>query len=302
MKDHHPHSFREKVYILLFTNNTKAGYNFDIILTWMIVVSVATVILETVGNLSINYRRVFNFAEWVFTILFTIEYIFRLYSAKNRWKYAISFFGLVDLLAILPSYINIFFLGHQYSLVIRVLRLLRMFRIFKLGHFISEGAVVASALRASRIKILVFLSFVCISSVFMGSLMYFVEKDVNPGINNIPDGIYWAIVTITTVGYGDSIPITHLGKVLASIVMVLGYGVIAVPTGIVTAEITNRVLAPRGKDTMICDHCGNNDHLRHARYCHHCGEPLHEIKSREHGTKGEQHGHRGEVHGSEEDK
>ena len=275
MKSHRPHTFREKLHELLFTNNTKAGYNFDILLTWMIVISVSTVVLETVTHLGDNFRRLFHIAEWCFTILFTIEYLFRLYSAKNRLKYIFSFFGLVDLLAILPSYINIFFLGQQTSLVIRVLRLLRMFRIFKLGHFVSEGAVIVSALRASRIKILVFLSFISISSVFMGSLMYFVEKDVNPGIQNIPEGIYWAIVTITTVGYGDSIPITQLGKVLASIVMILGYGVIAVPTGIVTAEITNRVLAPRGKDTLVCEHCGNNDHLRHARYCHHCGEALH---------------------------
>lgn len=158
--------------------------------------------------------------------------------------------------------------------MIRVLRLLRMFRIFKLGHFVSEGAIIASALRASRIKILVFFSFVCITAVFMGALMYFVEKDYNPNIKNIPDGIYWAIVTVTTVGYGDSIPITHLGKTLASLVMILGYGIIAVPTGIVTAEITNRVLAPRGKDTIVCENCGNNDHLRHAQFCDHCGHAL----------------------------
>jgi len=275
MESQHPQKSRkETLQQILFSTTTKPGHRFDLFITWMIVISVAVVVLDTVTQLDPRYRRWFHLAEWIFTAIFTIEYLLRLYVAKDRKAYAFSFFGFVDLLAILPTYLNIFFHGKQSLLVIRVLRLLRMFRIFKLGHFVSEGAIVASALRASKDKIIVFFSFICISSVFMGSLMFMVEHEYNPHIQNIPDGIYWAIITITTVGYGDAIPITHLGKTLAAVVMIMGYAVIAVPTGIVTAEITNRVLAPRGKDTVVCSHCGNNDHLRHARYCHHCGESL----------------------------
>ncbi len=269
-------TFREQLRHVLFTTTSKEGHQFDLFITWMIVVSVAVVVLDTVTQLNSQYRKWFHLAEWIFTGIFTIEYALRLYASRERKSYAFSFFGIVDLLAFLPTYLNIFLHGYQSLLVIRVLRLLRLFRIFKLGHFVSEGAVVASALRASQNKIIVFFTFICIAAVFMGSIMFMVEHEYNPNIQNIPDGIYWAIVTITTVGYGDAIPITHLGKTLAAVVMIMGYAVIAVPTGIVTAEITNRVLAPRGKDTVVCAHCGNNDHLKNARYCHHCGESLKE--------------------------
>lgn len=275
MESHHPRRTRkEELHNILFSTTSKQGHRFDLFITWMIVISVSVVVLDTVTQLNYHYQKWFHLAEWIFTGIFTIEYVLRIYSAKDRKAYVFSFFGIVDLLAILPTYLNLFLHGKQSLLVIRVLRLLRLFRIFKLGHFVSEGAVVASALRASKDKIIVFFSFICIASVFTGSLMFLVEYEYNPNIQNIPDGIYWAIVTITTVGYGDSIPITHIGKTLAAVVMIMGYAVIAVPTGIVTAEITNRVLAPRGKDTVVCSHCGNNDHLRHARYCHHCGETL----------------------------
>jgi voltage-gated potassium channel len=275
MEGGHQHRTRkEELHNILFSTTSKSGHRFDLFITWMIVISVSVVVLDTVTEYHSQFHQWFRLAEWIFTGIFTIEYLLRLYAAKDKKAYAFSFFGIVDLLAILPTYLNLFIHGKQSLLVIRVLRLLRLFRIFKLGHFVSEGAIVASALRASKEKIIVFFSFICISSVFMGSLMYMVEHEINPNIQNIPDGIYWAIVTITTVGYGDSIPISHLGKTLAAIVMIMGYAVIAVPTGIVTAEITNRVLAPRGKDTVVCSHCGNNDHLRHARYCHHCGESL----------------------------
>ena len=267
---------KELIHNILFSTTSRQGHRFDMFITWMIVISVAVVVLDTVSTLDSGYKKWLHMAEWFFTFLFSIEYLLRVYAAPDRKKYIFSFFGLVDLLSFLPTYLNLFVHGKQSLLVIRVLRLFRLFRIFKLGHFVSEGAIVANALKASKEKIIVFLSFICIASVFMGSLMFFVEHEINPNINNIPDGIYWAIVTITTVGYGDAIPITHLGKTLASIVMIMGYAVIAVPTGIITAEITNRVLAPRGKDTIVCIHCGNMDHLRHARYCHHCGESLKE--------------------------
>jgi voltage-gated potassium channel len=272
----HPHrkTLRDKLHHLIFASNTKVGHRFEVFVTWAIILSVVVVVLETVEVLGENFIHIFMMIEWGFTVLFTLEYMMRLYAAENRWKYATSFFGIIDLISILPAYVGLCLPGKQSLLIIRILRLLRLFRIFKMGHFVSEGAVVASALRASKIKIIVFLSFVSIASIFMGALMYMVESDYNTKIQNIPEGIYWAIVTMTTVGYGDAIPITPLGKVLASVVMVLGYGIIAVPTGIVTAEITNRVLSPRGKDTIICSRCEHNDHLKGAHYCHKCGESL----------------------------
>jgi len=272
----HHKTAKETLRDTLFITTTKPGHRFDIFITWAIVLSVAVVVLDSVAPIAAQYRKYFHIAEIFFTGLFTLEYFLRIAMAENRKKYIFSFFGIVDLLSILPTYLNIFFHGHQSILFIRVLRLFRLFRIFKLGHFVSEGAIVANALKASKEKIVVFFSFICIASVFMGGLMFLVEHGKNPSIQNIPDGVYWAIVTITTVGYGDVLPITHAGKTLAMLVMIMGYAVIAVPTGIVTAEITNRVLAPRGKDTVVCSHCGNMDHLRHARYCHHCGEGLKE--------------------------
>ena len=273
---HHHKSAKETLQDTLFVTSTKPGHRFDMFITCMIVISVAVVVLDSAAPIAAVYRPYFHMAELFFTGLFTLEYLLRIALAKDRLKYIFSFFGLVDLLSILPTYLNIFFHGHQSTLIIRVLRLFRLFRIFKLGHFVSEGAIVANALKASKEKIIVFLSFIIITAVFMGGLMFMVEHGHNQNINNIPDGIYWAIVTITTVGYGDAIPVTNLGKTLAMAVMVMGYAVIAVPTGIITAEITNRVLSPRGKDTIVCSHCGNMDHLRHARYCHHCGESLKE--------------------------
>lgn len=272
----HHKSAKETLHDTLFVTSTKPGHRFDMFITIMIVLSVAVVVFDTVGPVSFFLKDYFHIAEWIFTGIFTVEYLLRIYLAPNRKAYIFSFFGLVDLFSILPTYLNLIFHGHQTTLIIRVLRLFRLFRIFKLGHFVSEGAIVANALKASKEKIIVFLSFIIITAVFMGGLMFIVEHCHNRSINDIPDGIYWAIVTITTVGYGDTIPVTILGKTLAMAVMVMGYAVIAVPTGIITAEITNRVLSPRGKDTIVCTHCGNMDHLRHARYCHYCGESLKE--------------------------
>jgi voltage-gated potassium channel len=267
-------SFREKLHEVIFATNTREGQWFDMVVTFIIVLSVCVVVLETVAGMGTAYQSLFYVLEWVFTILFTIEFFLRLYAAHNRWRYVTSFFGIVDLLAVIPTYIGIFLPGHQSLLIIRILRLLRIFRIFELGHFVSEGAVVASALKASKIKIIVFLSFVGISSILMGALMYMVESSANPKIQNIPEGIYWAIVTITTVGYGDVLPITTGGKVLASVVMILGYGVIAVPTGIVTAEITNRVLGHPDTEKIDCPKCGTKKHLKGSLFCHHCGESI----------------------------
>nr|MDQ3018037.1 ion transporter [Bacteroidota bacterium] len=228
-----PNLFRQKMYEVVFKMDTPAGNRFDIVVIGLILTSVTFVILESVGSISERYEKEFNIIEWGFTILFTLEYILRIYAARDRIKFITSFFGLVDFFAIVPTYLGIFFPGGETLLIIRVLRLLRIFRIFQMGHFVREGAVVASALKASKIKIIIFLSFVLIASVFMGALMYMVEAKFNPAIENIPEGIYWAIVTLTTVGYGDAIPVTDGGKLLAAIVMIMGYAVIAVPTGIV---------------------------------------------------------------------
>ena len=185
-----------------------------------------------------------------------------------------SFFGTVDFLSIIPSYVSLLVVGIQPLLFIRVLRLLRVFRIFEMGHFVREGAIVANALKASRVKITVFISFVLIASVFTGAVMYMAESKYNPAIQNIPEGIYWAIETLTTVGYGDTLPVTSVGRLLAAIVMVLGYGVIAVPTGIVTAEISYRVLASHSRKKVKCPNCGNTDHLENSIFCHNCGNVL----------------------------
>lgn len=269
-----PNPFRLKLSRIIFKNDTKAGYLFDMVVMWLIIVSVTFVIIDSIDPLPETLHKILTISEWAFTILFTIEYLLRLYSAPDRLKYAFSFFGIVDFLAIIPSYIGIFVAGTQHFLIIRVLRLLRIFRIFQMGHFVREGSIVASALKASQTKITVFLVFVLIASILMGAMMYMVEADYNKNIRNIPEGIYWAIVTLTTVGYGDTIPVTGFGKFLASCVMILGYGVIAVPTGIVTAEISSRVLGPRDRLKIKCKKCGDGDHLQNSSYCHSCGELL----------------------------
>jgi|SRR5688572_6006442 len=265
---------RERLRKIIFKQDTKAGQVFDMVVFSLIALSVVMVILGSVHSIQARYAQLFHVLQWIFTIIFTIEYLLRIYAAKDRWQYVTSFYGLVDLLAIAPTYYGIFFPIGRHLIIIRILRLLRIFRVFEMGHFVREGAIVASALKASRTKIIVFLSFVAIASVLMGALMYTVEAKHNPAIENIPDGIYWAIVTLTTVGYGDSVPITHWGKVLASIVMIMGYGIIAVPTGIVTAEISSRVLGPRDRLKIKCQRCGDGDHLQNSSFCHHCGEEL----------------------------
>jgi voltage-gated potassium channel len=267
------HSLKEKLYRIIFLNDTPAGHRFDLAITTLIILSVIVVMLESMTEIRSKIGHILNLVEWVFTILFTIEYLLRLYSARDRRKYATSFFGIVDFLSTAPTYLGFFFIGLQSLLIIRILRLLRVFRIFEMGHFVREGAIVGNALRASRVKITVFLSFVVIASIFTGAIMYMVESASNPNIQNIPQGIFWAIETLTTVGYGDTVPITAWGKLLAAFMMILGYGVIAVPTGIVTAEISYRVLGQhraKGK----CPNCGATDLPEDAAFCHRCGTSL----------------------------
>ena len=271
-------SFRQNLERIVFRDDSKTGRWFDIGVMALILISVSLVIIDSVDSVDKTFHEIFVLTEWVFTILFTIEYLMRIYAAPNRWKYMTSFFGIVDFLAIAPSYIGIFVPGTRHLLIIRILRILRIFRIFQMGHFVSEGSIMASALKASKIKILVFMVSIWIVAMLLGALMYMVEADYNPNINNIPRGIYWAIVTLTTVGYGDIIPVTVAGRILASMVMILGYGIIAVPTGIVTAEIAARVLGPMDRLKLTCKECGNADHLKNSNYCHHCGHGISQKK------------------------
>lgn len=267
-------SVRYKLARIIFRNDTKAGRVFDLLIMWMIILSVTIVIIDSDEKIGDRLHNFMQFVQWSFTVFFTIEYILRVYAAPNRRRYVTSFFGIVDLLAILPSYIGLFAIGKGHFLIVRILRLLRIFRIFQMDHFLREGSIVANALKASSTKITVFLVFVIIASVLLGAFMYMFEANHNSNLENIPDGIYWAIVTLTTVGYGDTIPVTTAGKILASIVMILGYGVIAVPIGIVTAEISSRVLTPRDRLQIKCIHCGSGEHLLKALYCNRCGSAL----------------------------
>ncbi len=266
---------REKLRIIIDESDTTIGRRFDTIMIIIISLSVLVVIFETVAEVKSAYWWIFFVLEWIFTIIFTLEYIFRLYSSRNPLKYATSFFGIIDLLSIIPTYLGLFLINAQNLMIVRALRLLRVFRIFKMGHFVKEGSIIVDALKASKIKIYVFISFTLLISILIGSLLYLVEGRVNPGFDNIPKGIYWAIVTLTTVGYGDIAPITPLGRFCALAIMIMGYGIIAVPTGIVTAEISNKVfqrsITPVEKD---CKRCAEKKHLEQSNFCHRCGEPL----------------------------
>jgi voltage-gated potassium channel len=267
---------RERLHEIIFEADTPAGRTFDIILLVLILLSIITVMLESSERWASRYGDIFTYLEWSFTILFTIEYFLRIYSVYRPRQYMTSFFGIIDLLAILPTYISYFFAGTQYLLVVRGLRLLRVFRIFKLGHFLKEGEIIMDALRASRAKIIVFLFFVSVLVIIIGSVMYLVEGTVNnPGFSSIPRAIYWAIVTLTTVGYGDITPQTDVGQFLSAIVMILGYAIIAVPTGIVTGEMIRKAgQSAEPLTTQACRFCGREGHDSNALYCKYCGERL----------------------------
>ena len=270
VKERPRESWRKRIYEIVFEAETRAGKAFDITLIWLILASVLVVILESVKSVRENYGQLIFLVEWFFTLLFTFEYILRLISVRRPVRYIFSFYGLIDLLAIVPTYISLIVPGTQYLLTIRILRLLRIFRILKLTEYISEAKVITSALSASRRKISVFLLAVLSVVIVVGSLMYVVEGEEH-GFTDIPTSIYWAIVTLTTVGYGDLSPKTPLGKTLASIVMILGYGIIAVPTGIVTAELTR---ASNPVSTQVCPECQTQEHDADAVFCKFCGTEL----------------------------
>ena len=263
---------RARLHEIIFEADSRAGRIFDLALIWLILLSVATVILESISRVRAQYGDLLYALEWLFTILFTIEYLLRLLSVRHPFRYATSFFGVVDLLAIIPTYLSIFVPGSQYLLVIRILRLLRVFRLLKLSEYVAEADTLRLALRASRRKISVFISAVVLLVVIIGALMYVVEGEAH-GFTSIPTSIYWAVVTLTTVGYGDLSPRTSLGQILASIVMVIGYGIIAVPTGIVTVELAQAARQLK-MSRQSCPSCAAEGHDLDALFCKYCGAKL----------------------------
>lgn len=265
-------TWKQNWYRIIFESDTPAGRRFDIILLFAILGSLLVIMLETVPKLSERYSSIFMVLEWFFTILFSIEYIIRLRIVKRPWSYVSSFYGVIDLISVLPSYLAIVLGGAQYFMIIRSLRLLRVFRVLKMVRFIGEANVLGSALRASRHKIAVFLIAVVCINFIMGTVMYMVEGP-EYGFTSIPISIYWCIVTLTTVGYGDISPATPLGQFIASVIMIMGYGVIAVPTGIVTSEI-NRSQNKEPSEKRTCSVCEKGGMAADAQYCQHCGEAL----------------------------
>lgn len=262
---------REKLYNIVFEADTRAGKIFDVALLVVILISVLAVMLESVAEIDAHYHVLLRTVEWIITIIFTLEYFLRIAIVKRPLGYIFSFYGIIDLLSIIPTYLSVLFIGSQSFIVIRALRLLRIFRIFKLNRHLSESRVIISALRASRTKIAVFIYSVIMIVIIIGTIMYLIEGSQS-GFTSIPRGIYWAIVTLTTVGYGDIAPVTTLGQTLASLVMILGYAIIAVPTGIVTAEMTR---SRRKKiTTEVCPHCLAEGHDHDAVFCKICGEKL----------------------------
>lgn len=260
-------SARQRWYEIIFEADTKEGRLFNVVLMICILASIGIVILESVASMRESYGEVLRALEWFFTLIFTLEYLARIWTLNKKRSYIFSFFGIIDLLSILPSYLGLFISGTQSLMVIRSLRLLRIFRIFKLSRYVGEGQNLARALKASQHKITVFMLVVVTSVVIAGTIMYLVEGPEH-GFTSIPVSIYWAIVTMTTVGYGDIAPQTALGQTIASIIMIMGYGIIAVPTGIVSAEMVQ--LKKNVITTQVCPHCMKEGHDIDAVYCKFC--------------------------------
>lgn len=266
-----PVSLRQRVRLVIFESETGAGRAFDVLLMLAILSSVAAVLLDSVPQVHARFDRLLWLVEWCFTIAFTIEYAVRLWCIEHPRLYARSFYGIVDLMGILPTYLSLLFIDTQYMTVIRILRVLRVFRVLRMVRWVSESSYLYEALLASRRKIFVFLFAVMTLVVVFGALLYGVEGPAH-GFDSIPLGIYWAIVTMTTVGYGDIVPQTPLGRALASCIMIMGYGIIAVPTGIVTVELNEAM--QRRANTRTCPGCSAEGHSREASYCWRCGGEL----------------------------
>ncbi len=273
MKNNTP-SLKHRLHEIIYEADTPAGKLFDIVLLFLILFSVVLVMLESVSWIGEDFAELLYQLEWGITALFSLEYIARLLVVKKPWRYVSSFFGIIDLLSLLPMYISFFFVGTTSLVALRALRLLRVFRILKLSRYIGESNFLMAALWASRAKIGVFLFAVIILCIIFGTIMYLVEGEAN-GFTSIPRAIYWCVVTLTTVGYGDIAPMTPLGRFIASIIMIMGYGIIAVPTGIVTSEMTQQQQNP-DTNTQACPNCITETHLDDAIYCHNCGHKLNE--------------------------
>jgi len=273
-------NWRDKLHDIIYEADTPAGKLFDIVLLIAILASIVLVMLESVKRYDARYHTFLDISEWIITILFTIEYVARIITVKRPLKYIFSFYGIVDFLSTIPKYLSIIFAGTHALVALRALRLLRIFRILKLARFLGASNTLVNALKASRAKISVFLFAVVIIAVILGTIMYLVEGEEN-GFTNIPKSVYWCIVTLTTVGFGDIAPQTPLGQFIASLVMILGYGIIAVPTGIVSAEYTSQNKTKQGHTEKIhlnsqsCANCMAEDHRDGAEFCYECGEKLH---------------------------
>ncbi|MFQ3263478.1 MAG: voltage-gated potassium channel [Polaribacter sp.] len=264
-------SFREKTYRVIFGTDTAAGQRFDIALIYFILLSVLAVVLSSIGSLQAQYGAWLFKIEWAFTLLFSMEYLLRIYSSPKPLRYIFSFYGLVDLLSIIPTYVALLFPGANYWLVVRLLRVLRIFRVFKLVRYLSEANLLLRSMYAARRKVLVFFTVVLVLCVIFGSLMFLVEGPDN-GFSSIPRSIYWTIVTITTVGYGDITPQTVIGQIIATMAMLTGYSIIAIPTGIFTAEIAREMITE--SNNRQCNVCNRIGHHAEAEYCFQCGVTL----------------------------
>lgn len=262
--------WRRRLHEIVFESETATGRAFDVFVIGLILISVATVVLESMPQVREVYGSELHLLEWGLTLLFTFEYILRLIAVKYPIRYALSFYGVIDLLAIVPTYLSLLVPGTQALLIVRILRLLRIFRILKLTEYTAESRIITTALKESSKKIFVFLVAVVTIVIVVGSMMYVIEGEEN-GFTDIPTSIYWAVVTLTTVGYGDLAPKSGLGKFLAALVMITGYGIIAVPTGIVTAQLAR---AGKPASTQVCPECHSEPHDVDAIHCKYCGAKL----------------------------
>ncbi|NQY28389.1 MAG: ion transporter [Flavobacteriaceae bacterium] len=267
-------TWKRKLHEIIYEADTPAGKWFDIILLFLIITSIAVVMLESVAEIGNKYAYELNITEWIITILFTLEYIARIVIIKKPKEYIFSFYGIIDFFSTIPKYLSLIFIGSTGALVaLRALRLLRVFRILKLARFIGEGNQLMNALKASKAKISVFLLAIFMLCIILGTLMYMIEGGSDGGFTSIPRSVYWAIVTLTTVGYGDIAPVTPLGQFIASIIMILGYAVIAVPTGIVSSEMTKDHKKIH-LNTQSCSHCSASNHRDDAEFCYECGNEI----------------------------
>lgn len=287
METNNKHNWKTKLHEIIYEADTPAGKLFDVVLLISILASIVLVMLESVKSFDEKHHAFLNISEWVITILFSIEYVLRIISVKKPIKYVTSFYGIIDLLSTIPKYLSLIFVGTHALVALRALRLLRVFRILKLARYLGASNQLANAIKASKAKISVFLFAVLIAAIIFGTIMYLVEGEEN-GFTNIPKSVYWCIVTLTTVGFGDIAPQTPLGQLIATVIMILGYGIIAVPTGIVSAEYT-KASETKGKisdeereqlksvtlNTQSCPNCLEDKHQDGAEYCHKCGFKLH---------------------------